>query len=236
MLIGAAELLRLSPNAMRIALSRLTAKGDVVTTRRGAYALSPARVEAFEHVRRYRTGFAKRIAWRGGFLGVLTADLPRRDATLLRRRTRALDLVGFRALRHGLFVRPDNLAGGLPVVADQLMRLGLDAQAELCGVTLDARQRTEVERHYQVRADAKRALGLTRKVEALLPLMRRGSPRQLAATSFWLGDEVLLFLARDPLLPDQLSDPKPRRRLAEVMSELDARGLAVWRSLLGDLS
>ena len=235
MLIGAAELLRLSPNAMRIALSRLTAKGDVVTTRRGAYALSPARVEAFEHVRRYRTGFAKRIAWRGGFLGVLTADLPRRDATLLRRRTRALDLVGFRALRHGLFVRPDNLAGGLPAIGQQLTRLGLDVEAELCGVTLDARQRARVEQRYQVKADARRAQGLTRKVEALLPLMRRRSPRQLAATSFWLGDEVLRFLARDPLLPDELADPGPRRKLSELMSALDKQGLAVWRSLLEEL-
>ena len=64
MLIGAGEVLQLSPNAMRVALSRLTSRGEVTARRRGAYALSSAqRLEVFAHVRRYRTGFAP--AWPG---------------------------------------------------------------------------------------------------------------------------------------------------------------------------
>lgn len=232
MLIGAADVLRLSPNAMRIALSRLTSRGDVITRKRGTYALSKQRLASFAHVRRYRTGFAQRTPWHGDYLGVLTAELPRRNATLVRRRTRALDLVGFRELAHGLFVRPNNLAGGRPVVAAQLARLGLDPTAELIGVTLDEPQRRKLEHSWQVRADEKRAVTLTRRVEALLPAMNKRPPREVAATSFWLGDEVLRFLARDPLLPEQLADPAPRRRLAEVMSELDQQGIKVWRSLL----
>ena len=100
MFIAAAEVLSLSANAMRIALSRLTARGAIVTRKRGSYALSNERVQAFAHVRRYRSGFATRVPWRGQYFGVLTADLPRRDATLLRRRLNALDLAGFRALPH----------------------------------------------------------------------------------------------------------------------------------------
>lgn len=235
MLIGAAEVLALSPNAMRIAISRLASRGDVITRSRGAWALAPGRVEAFEHVRQYRTGFATRVPWRGGFVGVLTAELPRRSATLVRRRHQALELAGFRPMRHGLYVRPDNLRGGLETVATHLARLGLDRAAELIGVTLAERQRVEVARRYQVASDGKKAVTLTRKVEALLSVMSRRPPRLVAASSFWLGDEVLRFLARDPLLPEQLADPAPRRKLAAVMSALDVKGLEVWRALLEEL-
>ena len=232
MLIGAAELLHLSPNAMRIALSRLTSRGDVITKGRGAYALSRSRKAAYAHARRYRT--EQRAPWRGGFVGVLTADLPRRNATLVRRRERALDLVGFRPLTHGLFLRPDNLERS--GVGEQLHRLGLDRTAEIIGLTLDARQTEKAQRAWPVKADQHRAIALTRKVRALLPLLSHRPPREAAAQSFFLGDEVLRFLARDPLLPEQWADPKPRRVLAELMTELDERGQHVWRSLLERLA
>ncbi len=235
MLVGAADVLKLSPNSMRIALSRLTSRGDLITQRRGTYALSKKRMEGFAHVRRYRTGFAKRVSWRGDYLGVLTADLPRRNATLVRRRARSLDLAGFRPLGHGLFVRPNNLSGGRAPVEALLLRLGLDADAQVIGVTLDSAQSAQLEKHYGVGADRRKAIALTSKVEALLALMHRRPPREVAATSFWLGDEVLRFLARDPLLPEELADPAPRRKLAEVMSELDEQGLRVWTSLLKTL-
>jgi phenylacetic acid degradation operon negative regulatory protein len=235
MLIGAADVLGLSSNSMRIALSRLTSSADVITRERGVYALSKSRKESFAHVRRYRTAFAQRTTWRGDFLGVLTADLPRRNATLVRRRSHALELVGFRPFTHELFVRPDNLAGGRDSVTAQLQRLGLDPEAEIIGVTLDERQREKVQRAWPVKADQQRAVTLARKVRALLPLMNRRPPREVAAQSFWLGDEVLRFLARDPLLPEQWADPKPRHELAELMSELDERGQHVWRSLMENL-
>lgn len=235
MFIAAAEVLSLSPNAMRIALSRLTARGDLIARRRGTYALSPERARAFAHVRRYRTGFATRVSWRGAFLGVLTADLPRRNATVLRRRLNALDLAGFRPLRHGLFARPDNLEGGRGAMQEHLSKLGLDPGAELVGLTLDAPQTTTLKRAYRIEADARRCRALAKKTEALLPLMRRRPPRQVAAPSFFLGDEVLRYLARDPLLPEQWASPGPRTQLAALMSRLDEHGLAVWRSLLEEL-
>ena len=233
MLIGAGEVLQLSPNAMRVALSRLTSRGEVTARRRGAYALSSAqRLEVFAHVRRYRTGFAPRVAWKGDFLGALTADLPRRNATLVRRRLRSLDLAGFRALSHGLWARPNNLSGGRDAMAAHLARLGLDAGAELIGLTLDVRQRATLERRYLISTDEQKAHALTHKVHALLPKLRRRPPREAATASFWLGDEVLRFLARDPLLPQRLADPAPREKLADAMSSLDEEGRRVWRSLL----
>ncbi len=103
------------------------------------------------------------------------------------------------------------------------------------GLTLDDHQSAGLRRHYRAEVDARRCRTLAKKVEVLLPLMRRRPPRQVAAPSFFLGDEVLRALARDPLLPEQWASPAPRKQLAELMGRLDAHGLAVWRSLLHDL-
>lgn len=228
------ELLGVSPNAMRIALSRLASSGDAVLEARGQYALSEARLRAFAHVRTFRTGFAARVRWKGGFLGVLTADLPRRNASLVRRREHALALVGMRAYRHGLYVRPDNLDGGRTVVAAHLSSLGLDDDAAVVGLALDAAQARDVEALYDVRADTARATALEAKVQKLLVELGARAKRELAAKSFFLGDEVLRFLARDPLLPESMADPAPRHALAEAMSVLDEQGYALWRQILDE--
>ena len=235
-LVGGGELLGVSPNAMRIALSRLAASGDVALEARGQYALSEARLRAIAHVRTFRTGFAARVRWKGGFLGVLTADLPRRNAALVRRREQALALVGMRAYRHGLCLRPDNLEGGRAVIAAHLSRLGLDDEAEVIGVALEAPQLRAVEALYDVHADTARATALEAKVRKLLEELNARPKRELAAKSFFLGDEVLRFLARDPLLPESMADPAPRGALAAAMGVLDEEGYALWRAILDELA
>lgn len=235
MFVGAGEILGVSGNAMRVALSRLSTSGDLVTEERGRYALAPSRRGAVAHVRTYRTGFAARVSWSGGFIGVLTAELPRKNAALVNRRQRALELSGFREFRHGLWVRPDNLEGGRAAIAAHLARLGLDDAAEVIEVRFDASQLKQVEKAWAVSADATRANALTTRVQRLVASMAKRPIHTVAAQSFWLGDEVLRFLARDPLLPASIADPEPRRRLADAMSTLDERGYATWQSLLEEL-
>ena len=235
-LIGAAELLGVSANAMRIALSRLSATGDVRSPGRGLYALSAERLAAIAHVHAFRTGFARRVAFHGEFCGAVTSHLSRRSASAVRRRDSALALSGFCAYRPGLYLRPDNLEGGRPALAVHLRQLGLDQAADVVGVTLDAVQLRRVEQLYDVARDASRATALGKKVSTLLGTMASRPARKIAIATFWLGDEVLRFLARDPLLPESMADPAPRRALAEAMSELDQRAYALWRVILAQLA
>lgn len=231
-LIGGGELLGASSNATRIALSRLASSGDAVVESRGRYSLSAERRVAYAHVRTYRTGFAARVPWKGGFVAVLTADLPRRNPTAVRRRERALDLVGMRSYRHGVHIRPDNLEGGRAVVAAHLTSLGLDDEADVVGLALDATQVRAIEALYDVKKDVARASSLEAKVRAMLDGIDIRPKRDLAIESFWLGDEVLRFLARDPLLPESIADPAPRLALGDAMAELDEKAHALWMNLL----
>lgn len=234
-LVAGGEVLGVSGNATRLALSRLSARGDIVSERRGAYLLSPSRRSAVAHVRAFKTGFATRTAWRGGFVGVLTSDLSRKHASDITRRERALNLSGFRAFLHGLWLRPDNLAGGKVLIEAHLRRLGLDEGATVVEVQLDGAQLKTLERAWHVAADEKKARELTARVTRFLKSLRTTAPKDAAVEAFWLGDEVLRFLARDPLLPESMADPEPRRALAEAMATLDEQGFALWATLLEEL-
>jgi phenylacetic acid degradation operon negative regulatory protein len=234
-LVAGADILGVSGNATRLALSRLRAKGEIQLVSRGKYALSAMRQNAIAHVRTFKSGFAARVPWKGGFLGALTADLPRGNSAMVARRERALDLSGFREFRHGLWVRPDNLAGGRVVVATHLRRLGLDEGADTVELELDAGQVAALEPKWNVAEDQARASALADRVHRFLARGTKLSRRVAAAESFWLGDEVLRFLARDPLLPESMADPEPRARLAEAMATLDEQGFALWKSILEEL-
>ena len=68
--------------------------------------------------------------------------LGRSNRVKLRARDRALAMLGLRELERGLYVRPDNLAGGVEEVRSRLNRLGLDADAAVfVAMDFDARAR-----------------------------------------------------------------------------------------------
>src|SRR6185369_2873650 len=63
-----------------------------------------------------------------------TGALKRSDRRAARRRQRALEFLGFRELDPGLWLRPDNLRGGVAEARRQLEALGLDRGAIVFGL------------------------------------------------------------------------------------------------------
>ena len=79
--------------------------------------------------RSWRTLNDRTRPWDGGWVGVSLAGVGYAARTQLRRRAHALAWLGFRRLRPGLFVRPDNLMGGVSAIRAQLHTFGLDEKA-----------------------------------------------------------------------------------------------------------
>src|SRR5699024_731369 len=97
-LVRAASVFDIAENSVRVAIVRLRAEGVVDSAERGRYQLGPAarpinnRVTAWRHV-------SDVIGeWNGAWAGVFTAHLPRTNRPALRKRNRALKLLGFREL------------------------------------------------------------------------------------------------------------------------------------------
>jgi phenylacetic acid degradation operon negative regulatory protein len=232
-LLEAGALFGLAGGAVRVALARLLAEGAVERDERGRYRLAASALG--ERVRSWRDLERRVRRWSGGWVGVHTGALRGGSPRRRRERARALRLCGFRALAPGLELRPDNRAGGVAALREELRALGLEREAPVFGVAeLGPEQERRARSLWDVRA---LAAGYRATRAALEASARRlpGLPTERARVeSFELGGAAIRQLLLDPLLPDPIAPEGERRALVECMRRYDALGRRVWRGWLGD--
>ncbi len=232
-LVRAASVFDIAENSVRVAIVRLRAEGIVDSIERGRYQLGPAARPINDRVTAWRHAADVMRPWDGGWAGVFTAHLPRTDRPALRKRNQALKLLGFRELRPGLFLRPDNLVGGVDSLRSRLLDLGLETDAAAFRVTqltpedeVETRGLWDVARMRALYADLVDQLDTSRSAMAKMELT--GALRE----SFLLGREALRQIVLDPLLPEPLVPASERGALIESMRRYDAAGRELWRSFL----
>jgi phenylacetic acid degradation operon negative regulatory protein len=231
-LVAAGDLFGIAENAIRVALARLRACGLVERDERGRYRLAPGAAAVQAQVSSWRRTEQRVRPWRGGWLAVHTAALSPR-VRRSRPTARALDYLGFRELTPGLVVRPDNLAGGAPVVRAQLRALGLPAQAPVFALSeLDADDERRARGLWDARTLVRTYRGLRAALDASarrLPTLSVGNAR---VESFRLGGRAIRQLVLDPLLPEPLLPAGERRALLEALLRYDRLGRACWAGAL----
>jgi len=234
-LLAACGLLGVSDNATRVSLSRLRREGRIAQAERGSYRLGAASFELAELAGAWRSRARCRRSFHGQYLALLTADLRRGDRTTIRRREHAIEVSGMRTWRHGLALRPDNLDGQGRALTERLKTLGFPDAVDMVTVSLNPDQEVSVCALWDVAAYEREAKRLTLEVHKFLRAGERLSTERRAKQSFWLGDEVIRFLLRDPLLPETWCDPSLVTDLTQAMEELDLRGHAVWADVLAEV-
>ncbi len=190
-LVRAGDLFGIEEGAVRTALSRLVAAGELVRHDEAWYGLAGRHVE---RLHRQRSGVEPhRRRWDGGWVQVVvTAD--RRDAATragFRDRMRTARLA---ELREGIWLRPDNLDVGVRDDDVRVMRWGAaDDPAGLASGLWPLTDR------------AARTAELCRRLDEQRDRLGSGR-RDPLRTGFELSADVLRHLADDPLLPEGL-DP-----------------------------
>jgi len=232
-LVAAGAVFGLSHESMRVALARLLQHGTVERSERGQYRIAQAAQPVQRHVVSWTSLEERVVPWRGGWVGVHTVDLARSDRPRWRRRQRALDFLGFRELARDLWVRPDNLRGGVDDVRAALYELGLEAEACVFAITnLDDATETRARGLWDAAALRRRY----RDLDAALArsAARLGAMPALAAMaeSFRIGGDVIRQLAIDPLLPEPLVPASERAGLVDSMRRYDRLGRACWRTFM----
>ena len=231
-LIESAALFGIAAGSVRVALSRALGDGLVERDVRGRYRLGAASRAVQERVAAWRRLDSRVRPWNGAWLAVVATRRPTSRAHE-RRSERALRLLGFRPLERGLSVRPDNLAGGVARVREELFALGLAPGALVCELR-------ELDPVSEVRAralwDARDRAATYRRVRRSLAASARSLPALPEAAamveSFRLGGEALRLLAHDPLLPEPIVDSRERDALVHAMRRYDALGRASWTGFL----
>ncbi len=235
--VASCALFGIRENNVRVALVRLAAGGMIESSERGQYRLGPKAAGLAGDVSSWRDAETRVRDWDGGWVAVHVGALSRSDRALRRARERALGLLGLRELDGGLFVRPDNLAGGVDAVRERLARLGLGAEAAVfVARSLDEHRARRAAGLWDV-ATLDRGYRDTRALlEGWLARWSAGVPalplEAAARESFVLGNDAIRQLVFDPLLPAPLVDVDARRAFVDAVRRFDGVGHSIWRRFL----
>ena len=232
-LVTAGDLLGISENNVRVTLARLLAAGTLELTGRGSYRLGKRAQAITRQVTSWRDLEKQVRRWDGGWACVHTGELGRTDRAALRRRERALRLLGFRALSKTVAMRPDNLDGGVALLRERLYELGVEPEALIVRATeLDAAAQRRARALWdRERLDAS-YVATTERIERWLASIDL-EPRAAAREAFWFGGEVLKKIIYDPRLPEPLVDVKARHAMLDAAQRMDRFGRRLWARLYG---
>lgn len=233
--VAACALFGIRENSVRVTLARLSAAGLVEAIDRGEYRLGPAAARLADEVAAWRGAERRVREWNGAWIAVHVGELGRSHRAALRARDRALGMLGLRELDRGLFLRPDNLAGGVAAARKRLLKLGLGhGAAVFVARDFDAAR----ERRAAALWDGRALTHAYRETRAQLEdwLARAGSLslEHAARESYVLGNAAIRQLVFDPLLPAPLVDVQARRDFVDAVLRFDAAGHAIWNRFLRD--
>ncbi len=233
-LICAASVFGISENSLRVALARLLSRGLIERNERGQYLLAADARPVQSQVASWVDLQGRVVPWRGGWIGLHTGGMARARGSVLRQRQRALDFVGMRELRPGLWIRPDNLVGAVPGVETRLRDLGAGSGGLLFAMSLSpeddavARLQWDVDGLQQTYEQGRARIATS--TEGLPDLELEAA----LSETFLVGRQVLHDLAFDPLLPDAIMPTEIRRAYVEEMRSYDRVGQGIWRQFLMD--
>ena len=232
-IVEACKLFGISENSARVTLARLVASGTLELASRGSYTLGAGTVGLTRRLNAWRTLDHEAVAWKEDWLCVFTAELSRTNRSELRRRERALRLMGFRELYRGLEIRPDNLRGGVDGVRERLVSLGFDEAAPVFHAHFDGALDQRARQLWDAKTLAASYRAMRDRLEAWLQRLPELDLDSAARESFLLGREALKQILFDPLLPDSLVDVDERATFVACARRFDAVGRRVWHRRFG---
>jgi phenylacetic acid degradation operon negative regulatory protein len=230
--ISACALFGIRENSVRVALVRLSAESLIEAAGRGAYRFGPKATGLADEVRHWRDAEKRLCPWSQQWIAVHLGGLGRSDRSRVRARDRALAMTGLRELDPGLYVRPDNLRGGVDALRERLVRLGLDDDAPVFIASgFDATREQRARRLWDTKRLDKSYRSLRQRLEKWLANADELEPDVAAREAYLLGHEAIRSLVYDPLLPAPLVDVEARQALAAIVQHFDHAGHLIWQQL-----
>ncbi|HEY1077691.1 MAG TPA: PaaX family transcriptional regulator C-terminal domain-containing protein [Fontimonas sp.] len=230
--ISACALFGIRENSVRVALVRLSAERLIEAAGRGAYRLGPQATGLADDVRHWRDAEQRLQDWSQQWIAVHLGGLGRSDRSRVRARDRALAMTGLRELEAGLYIRPDNLRGGVDALRERLQRLGLDDDAAVFIASgFDAPREQRARRLWDGKRLDKGYRSLRQRLERWLAQAGELEAEVAAREAYLLGHEAIRSLVYDPLLPAPLVDVDARKAFIDIVQRFDRAGHLIWQQL-----
>ena len=234
-LVNAAQILQISENNTRVAVTRLCSEKMIESVSRGFYKLS-SNAEHWGSIIIHREHALKnKETWNQHYLAIFTPHLGRTDRTALSRREKLLKHAGFRELETGFFIRPDNLTLNLEALSKKMTQQGLDADARWMQITqFDPMTHDKISTLWDTQKLNQRYEKYSLKLKQWLAHYQDMQPIDLARESFLLGRETIALMLTDPLLPAPFIDTALRTEFFNAVQQLDQIGQHTWQQLNHD--
>jgi len=230
--VTACALFGISDNNARVALARLASEGLIEAAERGSYQLSARAHELSDDVATWRTAEQRVREWNGGYIGVHCGALGRSDRAALRARRRALDMLGFRELERGLYLRPDNIERDLDAVRRRLYQIGLERGASVFSANgFDAAREAQIRKLWDGKTLNTNYRKLRLQLEDWISTSAKLDPQAGAREVFTIGGRAIRHVVYDPLLPSPLVDVQARQDFVATVHKVDRLGRRLWQRM-----
>jgi len=227
----------ITENSIRVTMARLTQADLAEAIGPATYRLGHKAQKLGGDVALWHTADDRTIPSDGSWIAVATGGLPRSDRKMLRARARALSLLGFRELDKGLYLRPNNLLGGVPMVRHRLRDLGVEEEAAVFRADDfdDTRQKKalglwsdmQLEKHYKE---------MSQRLNHWLAHMDELPDKVALRDVFILGDAGIRSVVFDPLLPAPLVDECARQQYFKTVRRFNKKGRRLWLAFFAEAS
>ena len=176
-----------------------------------------------------RVTMARLVQSDGSWIAVATGGLPRSDRKILRARDRALSLLGFRQLDKGLYIRPNNLHGGINGVRKRLLNLGLGKDAIIFKAgDFDALRQEKALALWSDMQLVTHYKEMSAQLNEWLANKDNLSADTALREVFMLGDAAIRSVIFDPLLPAPLVDEAARQQCFDTVRRFNDEGRRLW--------
>lgn len=226
------DIMGFKAGAIRVAVSRLSTQGAIISPQRGSWQLAENAPWAREQGR-WRGLSELLCPWRENWWVAVTHQVSRSNRSGWREHERALRQRGFAEVQRDLFVRPANLSLAFSALRQELRALGMAPQT----VLLRADQLSVTPRPGLW--DFRRRHTLLEKVRDEMCRLLDQAPagtapdKVLCARFLRVGRAATKILNTDPLLPEEWTGPSPRGEVIRLLPHFISTGRTLWFRYMG---
>ena len=229
-MVTACELFGVSQGSTRVALARLAAENLVQSTARGVYSLGKAAKNMGVEVSNWQNQLNYTRPWSGFYVVAYTNHMGRTNRTVLKQREHAFEVMGFREIEQGLFVRPDNIDQNLDGIKKRLVSLEMEPHCHLfLACEFQNYFKQDIHGLWNPAALLRSYTEQTKTLQNWLKNQPKLSIEVAAKESYLLGSQAIRAVRHDPLLPEELVDTQARAEFFDTVVKFDQVGKAIWQ-------
>ena len=228
------DIFNIPVNNLRVALTRLAAKGMLDNTQRGVYRLSPKAMARNEFARRWKQSQCVEGEWNGSWIGCHLSKGANRSVRS--KSLNALSWFGFKPGLDHLWVRPNNLLQNVSSLQAVLKDLGLESQSHVFSMDdIDPTLAKHWKTLWPVHALNQSYSELNQQLLSSYEQLDKTPLKASLLETCVLGSEAIHFLATDPQLPSDIRPSQEYETLRKTMIDYDLAGRKIWLKQLSSL-